>query len=193
MKKIFLILLIYIGLIANSCHHSKISLGKKHRHVQTEQTSQEEDVAVVDEVEVERAENTEEEEVALSTPKVTIEEKMVTKMDEVLDEETTDKFHSIVSKANRKKNDAETTDDSASEQDQNESDGTGLIVFAAILIGASAALVFFAIRALEDNDSTAEGCLTALFYGVLLIILAVFLGIAGVLFLIMGISKAVGE
>lgn len=187
MKPFFALLFVYVLLITNSCNHSKLSLGRKHHHYPSEQVNIEENKLTSNQVESEKIIDvpTKEKE------KKSLENKAVEQIDLILDENAREEFHQKVERSKEKiqlktapKKQGKKT---AKTQEGKDRDSTALVIFGIVLLFGSVALVLYAINSLDNNDGSAEGCLTSLFTGAMLVVLGAIIGIIGLLLVLVGL------
>lgn len=194
MKQLSLVLLAYVFLITNSCNHSKITLGQKHRHHRTEEEASKDDTpTAIGEIALEDVEEEPTEEPTINENKRTIEEVAIEQFDLIVDEETSEAFHRSLNKRKLKTKNKENSEQINQDQSRNQQNSTGLIVFGVILLLGGVALTLYAIHTLSNSDNSPDGCLTALVIGALLVIFAAVVGILGMIFLIVGLSKALSK
>ena len=153
----------YVFLFTNSCNHSKLSLGRKHHP--SEQVNVEENKPTSIQVESENSADIP----AKEKEKKSLENRAVEQIDLLLDEKSREKLHQKVERSKErvqiktatKKQDKKT----AKTQEGKDRDSTALVIFGLVLLFGSVALVLYAIYNLDNNDGSAEGCLTSLFHG----------------------------
>lgn len=187
MKQLLAVLLVFAFLFTNSCSHSRIKLVRKHRHQSTEQVSEKqdnhsqqqvrsEDVEIVDPIET--LEETDE--------KTSIEERTIEQLDLILDDQSSEAFHAIIDKSKLQKHLKSEPYKETSKQESKERDSAILLVFGIVLLLGGVALIFYAIKTIENSDGSVDGCFTALLTGTLFAALGILIGIVGLVLIIIG-------
>jgi hypothetical protein len=184
MKSLPIILLSFLFVISNSCHHSKLTFGDKYKkkNIQTEQ-----EFKINSDSEYELSVENDHEKSHDIKEKKTIEERSINVLVSYLDQEESEKFHEFINKKNIK----EDVLDKSENLNLTKENSTGkpeiLIIVGIILLVIGISFVFVAINKLEKSDGSPEGCITAIASGFLLVVLASIIGVLGMIMLIIGI------